>query len=76
MAVLCRFPPSTTLLSFSSTLSIFTNEQAQQVIARQVCECLQGIIEYPQRGQIRGAYIENKQRTKDRKSQPAISRAA
>jgi hypothetical protein len=36
-----------------SILSIFTNKQDKHVIASQVCECLQRIIEYPQRVQIR-----------------------
>ena len=45
----------------------------QHVIARQVCECRHGIIEYPQRGQIGVDSIENKGRTCEAKSQPKYS---
>jgi len=45
-------------------------------MARQVCECRQGIIEYPQRGQIGGlGSMKNEKRTEGPLSQPAISGA-
>jgi hypothetical protein len=57
-------------------LSIFTNRHAQHVIARHVCECRQGIIEYPQREQIGGlGSMENEKRTDGVLSQPAKSGA-
>jgi hypothetical protein len=68
-AILRRFPLATARLSSSSTLSILTNKHAQQVIARHACECRQGIIPYPQRGQIIGLSMENKKRTSRRVSQ-------